>query len=71
MAQDFLLAGNTMLTVSFVDTDHLLVTFGLSVIIQNALLVLFTHDSRRLYAGPIEMASWKFTRRISRSACCR
>jgi branched-chain amino acid transport system permease protein len=39
----------------------LLVTFGLSVIIQNVLLILFTHDSRRLYAGPIEMASWKFT----------
>jgi branched-chain amino acid transport system permease protein len=28
---------------------------------QNVLLILFTHDSRRLYAGPIEMASWKFT----------
>ena len=39
----------------------LLVTFGLSVIIQNVLLILFTHDNRRLYAGPIEMASWKFT----------
>ena len=39
----------------------LLVTFGLSVIIQNVLLILFTHDSRRLYAGPIEMTSWKFT----------
>ena len=39
----------------------LLVTFGLSVIIQNVLLMAFTADSRRLYAGPIEMASWKFT----------
>src|SRR4051812_47181792 len=29
----------------------LLVTFGLSVIIQNALLELFTADSRRLQAG--------------------
>jgi branched-chain amino acid transport system permease protein len=42
------------------DLPPLLVTFGLSVI-QNVLLILFTHDSRRLYAGPIEMASWKFT----------
>ena len=32
-------------------------TFGLSVIIQNALLELFTADSRRLNAGAIEVAS--------------
>jgi branched-chain amino acid transport system permease protein len=36
----------------------LLVTFGLSVIIQNGLLELFTADSRRLRAGPIEVATW-------------
>jgi branched-chain amino acid transport system permease protein len=36
----------------------LLVTFGLSVIIQNALLELFTADSRRLRAGAIEVASF-------------
>ena len=35
----------------------LLVTFGLSVIIQNALLEIFTADSRRLQAGAIEVAS--------------
>ncbi len=35
----------------------LLVTFGLSVIIQNGLLDLFTADSRRLQAGAIEVAS--------------
>jgi branched-chain amino acid transport system permease protein len=35
----------------------LLVTFGLSVIIQNGLLELFTADSRRLMAGAIEVAS--------------
>src|SRR5438477_372826 len=35
----------------------LLVTFGLSVVIQNALLELFTADSRRLNAGAIEVAS--------------
>src|SRR5438067_12483705 len=36
----------------------LLVTFGLSVIIQNGLLELFTADSRRLKAGAIEIASF-------------
>jgi branched-chain amino acid transport system permease protein len=36
----------------------LLVTFGLSVIIQNGLLELFTADSRRLNAGAIEIASF-------------
>ena len=35
----------------------LLVTFGLSVIIQNGLLELFTADSRRLQAGAIEVGS--------------
>ena len=35
----------------------LLVTFGLSIIIQNGLLMLFTADSRKLEAGPIEVAS--------------
>ncbi|MFO1061095.1 MAG: branched-chain amino acid ABC transporter permease [Dongiaceae bacterium] len=35
----------------------LLVTFGLSVILQNGLLALFTADSRRLQVGPIEEAS--------------
>jgi branched-chain amino acid transport system permease protein len=36
----------------------LLVTFGLSIIIQNGLLELFTADSRRLDAGAIEVASF-------------
>jgi branched-chain amino acid transport system permease protein len=35
----------------------LLVTFGLSIIIENGLLELFSADSRRLGAGPIETAS--------------
>src|SRR6202162_1605814 len=34
----------------------LLVTFGLSVIIQNGLLEIFSPDSRRLQAGAIETA---------------
>src|SRR5262247_3138324 len=37
----------------------LLVTFGLSVIIQNALLEVFTADSRRLKAGPIEVQTFE------------
>jgi branched-chain amino acid transport system permease protein len=39
----------------------LLVTFGLSVIIQNALLELFTADSRKLQAGSIEVDSIHLT----------
>ncbi len=35
----------------------LLVTFGLSVILQNSLLEIFTADSRKLDAGTIEIAS--------------
>ncbi|MCB1341620.1 MAG: branched-chain amino acid ABC transporter permease [Pseudooceanicola sp.] len=35
----------------------LLVTFGCAVIIQNALLALFSTDAQRLSAGPIETAS--------------
>ena len=35
----------------------LLVTFGLSIIVQNGLLEIFTADSQRLSAGPIETAS--------------
>src|SRR5205807_4613418 len=37
----------------------LLVTFGLSVIIQNGLLELFTADSRRLQAGTLEVATFR------------
>jgi len=43
----------------------LLVTFGLSVIIQNGLLALFTADSRRLQAGAIEVASLQVVPGIS------
>ncbi len=35
----------------------LLVTFGLSIIIQNGLLELFTADPHKLQAGPIEVSS--------------
>lgn len=37
----------------------LLVTFGLSIIIQNGLLELFTADSRKLQAGPIEVEAFQ------------
>jgi branched-chain amino acid transport system permease protein len=43
----------------------LLVTFGLSIIIQNALLELFTADSRRLQAGALEIASIELVPGIS------
>src|SRR5712672_2633197 len=43
----------------------LLVTFGLSVIIQNGLLELFSADSRRLQAGAIEVASFPLMQGVS------
>ncbi|WP_158815432.1 branched-chain amino acid ABC transporter permease [Methylocapsa sp. S129] len=43
----------------------LLVSFGLSVIIQNGLLELFSADNRRLLAGPIEVATIKFSDAIN------
>ena len=43
----------------------LLVTFGLSVIIQNGLLEVFTADSRKLHAGAIETASWPLVSGVS------
>ena len=43
----------------------LLVTFGLSIIIQNALLELFTADSRRLAAGAIEVESFPLVEGVS------
>ncbi len=43
----------------------LLVTFGLSVIIQNGLLEVFTADSRKLQAGALETATWAITDGLS------
>jgi branched-chain amino acid transport system permease protein len=37
----------------------LLITFGLSVIVQNVLLLGFTPDSKRLQVGALEIASWE------------
>jgi branched-chain amino acid transport system permease protein len=41
------------------DLPPLLVTLGVSVIIQNGLLMAFTADSRKLDGGSLEVASWK------------
>ncbi len=43
----------------------LLVTFGMSVIIQNGLLEIFTADSRKLDAGAIEVASVRLAEGLS------
>ena len=43
----------------------LLVSFGLSVIMQNGFLALFSADNRRLQAGAIEVASVRLTDAIS------
>lgn len=40
------------------DLPPLLVTFGLSVIIQNVLLLAFKSDSRKVQMGHLEIASW-------------
>ena len=43
----------------------LLVSFGLSVIMQNGFLALFSADNKRLHAGALEVASVKLTDAIS------
>jgi branched-chain amino acid transport system permease protein len=43
----------------------LLVSFGLSIIMQNGFLALFSADNRRLQAGALEVASLKLTDAIS------
>jgi len=42
----------------------LLVTFGLSIIIQNGLLELFTADSRKLQAGAIEIQTFQLAQNL-------
>jgi branched-chain amino acid transport system permease protein len=42
----------------------LLVTFGLSIIIQNGLLELFTADSRKLQAGAIEIQAFQLVQGV-------
>lgn len=47
------------------DTRPIVVTFGLSIIIQNALVMAFSADSQGLDAGAIENASIRFTDQLS------
>jgi branched-chain amino acid transport system permease protein len=46
----------------------LLATFGLSVVIGNLLLELFSSDTRSLSAGALETSSWQITDQVSISA---
>src|SRR5262249_23149239 len=43
----------------------LLVTFGLSIVIQNGLLEIFTADSRKLQAGALETASLRLADQLA------
>lgn len=43
----------------------ILVTFGLSIVIQNVLLQLFSADTRTLDAGPLATAAWRVNESIS------
>src|SRR5262249_17803374 len=43
----------------------LLATFGLAIVIQNALLEIFTADARSIDAGSIQTASWKIGSQIA------
>jgi len=48
----------------FGHVPELLVTFGLSIIIQNGLLELFTADSRKLQAGAIEIQAFQLAQNL-------
>ena len=47
------------------DTRPIVVTFGLSIIIQNGLLLGFSADSRGLDAGAIENASIRISNQLA------
>jgi branched-chain amino acid transport system permease protein len=46
----------------------LLATFGLSVVIGNLLLEIFSADTHGLSAGALETSAWKITDQVSISA---
>jgi branched-chain amino acid transport system permease protein len=52
-------------TIGADDTRPILVTFGLSIIIQNALVMKFSADSRGLDAGAIENASIRISHQLA------
>jgi branched-chain amino acid transport system permease protein len=61
----FLQRGLLNFTLGTDDTRPILVTFGLAIIIQNALLMTFSADSRKINAGAIENISIKITNQLS------
>ncbi len=61
----FLQRGLLNFTLGTDDTRPILVTFGLAIIIQNALLMTFSADSQKLNAGTIENISIKITNQLS------
>jgi hypothetical protein len=58
-AQDFMLAGSSMLTVDFVDADHLLVTFGVRRLMKREPDDPVNDDDRTIGAFLVEVASGK------------
>jgi branched-chain amino acid transport system permease protein len=52
-------------TIDKDDTRPILVTFGLSIIIQNGLIMAFSADSQGLDAGAIENASMRITDQLA------
>jgi hypothetical protein len=56
---DFLLAGDSVLTVDFVDKDHLLVTFGVRRLMKREADSLPNDDDRTIAAALVELPSGK------------
>jgi hypothetical protein len=59
LSQEFLLAGSTMLTVDFVDNDHLLVTFGVRRLMKREASEPGDGDDRMVGAFLVELPSGK------------
>ncbi|HEV2619193.1 MAG TPA: hypothetical protein VGU23_04565, partial [Acidobacteriaceae bacterium] len=58
-AEDFMLAGSSMLTVDFVDADHLLVTFGVRRLMKREPDDPASDDDHTIGAFLVEVASGK------------
>ena len=59
LSQDFLLAGSSMLTVDFVDNDHLLITFGVRRLMKRDPSEPVDGDDRTVGAYLVELPSGK------------
>ena len=59
LSQDFLLAGSSMLTVDFVDNDHLLITFGVRRLMKRDPNEPVDGDDRTVGAYLVELPSGK------------